>query len=758
MRPIATACHTLLATTLVVLTAASQPGQPGQSGQFAFVLDDREAIRTLLRTAEDALAKNDVERAAQALLELLADAEDDVVSIGPELHIGVRRHARRLFATLPEEAVADARAARTNAANAVLRRAIATGDTAALWRCFSEYTCTDAAARALERLADQAIEIGDDGHAVGCFERYADAYAPERYPALPWARVLAKWAAAAQRNRDTASAARLRAIAGALAAANVAQEPVQIGDEAVALDAYLARLDASAATEPFAWSTFGGDATRARRPRFPDTAPSFAWIERDEYDNPLEDFGGEDSRPRNRGWSALQPPHAVLHGDTLYWYNGRILNAKRLADGRPVGTTAFLDDVPEDRTHLPELFRQVTTDGDALYVVREDNPDHTGQATPRVLVAFDATATDGAFAQRWLRGGENDPEPLLRNAYLTGSPVVAGGCVYVAGTVRTTDDRVYLFAFDAADGSLRWRRFLCAGAGAHRGPMFQRVIGDDWTADPVHGEIMIAERSGTLYVSTNLGVIAAVARGDGELMWLHRYPRRSRPQKPSLWPAVRPLPWQETTILVDGAFVTTTPRDSDALHVLRRRPDLDAGLVSTMRLPKTRVDAEFLYLAGVADRRLVLAERRWTADGHVFRMTALNAHDAGTEQAWVFEVPNVPRPESDPVEYFTGRALVCTDVVLVPTNLHVWVLDLADGRPRHRLALTPEMKKALAPRPRKTPDSSADPLIDGFGNLIPTPDGFASVLPRSVCVWRTGANAAAEKAPEKGAAKDASEP
>ncbi len=752
MRP--TACHLFLATTLVVLAANAQPGPTGQTGQFAFVLDDRESIRTLLRTAEEALANDDVERAADALLELLVDARDDVVATGRELHIGVRRHARRLFAELPEETVARARAARTNAANAVLRRAEATGDTAALWRCFSEYTCTDAAALALERLADQAIEIGDDGHAVGCFERYADAYSTTRYAKLPWARVLAKWAGAAHRSRDRASAARVRTIAAALTKAGAALGAVPIGDERLSLDAYFARLDAATPARSFEWATFGGDFTRARRPRFANTPPSFAWIERDVHEGMSSTDRINEPPPRERKWSSIQPPHAVIHDGVIYWYNGRILSGYRLADGERIGTLEIRELLPDDRADLPYLFRQLTTDGDALYLLREENPDHTGQATARIVLAYDTTPTAGAFRLRWSRGGENDPEPLLRDAFLTGSPVVIGGTVYVAGTVRTTDDRVYLFAFDAEDGSLRWRRFLCAGAGKREDPNFQRMIGDDWTADPVAGEILIAERSGTLYVSTNLGVIAAVARGDGELMWLHRYPRRSRPQKPSLWPAVRPLPWQDTAIVVDDGFVTTTPRDSDALHMLHRRPDVSTGLVSAMRVPKTRVDAEFLYLVGVADERLLLAERRWTANGHVFRMIALNTRDARTEQAWVFEVPNVPRPDDDPVEYFTGRALVCGDVVLVPTNLHVWVLDLADGRTRHRLALTPEMKEALARPARDPSDRSPEPPDDGFGNLIPTPDGFASVLPGSVCVWRTNVGAASEK----GAAKDGSEP
>jgi outer membrane protein assembly factor BamB len=343
-----------------------------------------------------------------------------------------------------------------------------------------------------------------------------------------------------------------------------------------------------------------------------------------------------------------------------------------------------------------------------------------------VLHLFAVPQDGGPLVKRWTRGGPDDPDPVLAAADLTGSPLRVGDRVYIGGTVRRTDDRVYLFAFEPDTGRLAWKRFLCAGAGAQEDARFARVIGGDREIDPTHGEVMASASRGVVYLATNMGVVGAFGRGDGEILWLHRYPRRSRPQNPSDWPAVTPFPWFDNPLLITGGRLLLTPRDSDYLHVLAEEPDLRRGLVQMAAVPKTAVDAELLYLMGADESRVYLAERRWIGEEQVFRVVCLNLADGPVSERWTFEIPHVPDPERKPLEFFTGRAQLVREALLVPTNKHLYGLDPGTGTLRFSVPLAATMKSGV---------------VEEFGNVIPAGRGFLTVGPDSVCRWEPQAPA-----------------
>ncbi|MBN2490996.1 MAG: PQQ-like beta-propeller repeat protein [Planctomycetes bacterium] len=728
LRPARTLPALVLALAALVLTTARPPAQPPAPGQLAYVLADREAVQALLQRAELALLEDRPAEALEPLLLILLRAEDDVAPAGRELHIGLRERARSLVVALPPALVAAARAARTAEAEALLGRGLATSDETTLWRCVEQFTLTPPAAAALEILGDRALEQGDAGKAYRVFRRYRRYYRPpEVFADLPWPRILAKAGASAAAVGDDEQLAELRRTA-----AGQADIEVPIGGRTVRLGDYLQALaPAPPPAPPAGWPTFGGSTTRSAVPSRPEEHYTCRWIA---IDRPqLGQLGDDMDRlgeapPGLRSYTCIQPPLPAVEEDRLiHYFNGRALVQLDLTTGKPRGEHAFRDTNPADRATLPYRFRHVTLGPEGVFLLTECDPELTNLPTQRVLHCFATPPGGGPPVERWSRGGPDDPDPVLAAADLTGSPLRVGDRVYIGGTVRRTDDRVYVFAFEPETGRLAWKRFLCAGAGAQDGAHFPRVIGGDDEIDPTHGEVMASAWRGVVYVATNMGVVAAFARGDGEILWLHRYPRRSRPQHPSLWPAVTPLPWLDNPLPIAGGRLLVTPRDSDHLHVLAGEPDFAQGLVELAAVRKTAVDAEFLYLVGTTADRAYLAERRWVGQQQIFRIVCLNLAAAPVSEQWTFEIPHVPAaPRDEPHEYFTGRALLAREVVLVPTNKHLHALDAGTGALRFSVAPDPTMKSLG---------------VEEFGNVIPAGRGFLTVGPDSVCGWEPGAPA-----------------
>jgi len=709
---------------ILAIAGPPLPAQATASSQMAYVLDDREAVQPGLRQAEAALVEKRHAEAAELLLTLLIRAEDDVASIGPELHVSVREKARALMTELPADVLAAVREKRASEAAALLARGRATNDPAALWRLVRQFTFTRAASDALEILGDRAMERGDAGKAYRCFQRYLRYYHPiKAFPDLPWPRILAKAGAAAARVGDAAGLDRARKAAAPFVASDAS---VTVGHSTHKLGVFLSRLTpAPAEAPPGDWTVFGGGPGRNVHPSRPARSYECRWAEID-LPRPDEFQLATEDKPASRAYSCMQPTYPAVTRDRIYYFNGRLLGLYDLKHGTLLARTVFRDTNPGDRAYMPYRFRHVTLGPKIVYLLTEQDPEFTNRPTQRVIHALSARAEDETLPKRWSRGGPEDPDPVLKQASLSGSPLLIGGRIYVAGTLRSTDDRVYLFAFDPANGRLAWKRFLCAGAGRGEAARFQRVLGTEDGIDPTHGEAMVCATRGVIYVGTNMGVVAAISEGDGEILWLHRYPRRSRPQNPSLWPAVTPFPWLDNPVMIDDHRLLLTPRDSDRLHVLATEPDRTRGLVRIASIAKTAVDAEFLYLIGAEEGRLYLAERRWIGATQVYRVVCLDPGEARTSEVWTFEIPHVRTDQDEPVEFFSGRAQLTGEYVLVPTNKHLHGLDVRTG----------ERRFSLAPSDRMTGRG-----IPTFGNVIPAGNGFLCTFPDALCYWEAPSTA-----------------
>ncbi|MBI4616043.1 MAG: PQQ-binding-like beta-propeller repeat protein [Planctomycetes bacterium] len=217
------------------------------------------------------------------------------------------------------------------------------------------------------------------------------------------------------------------------------------------------------------------------------------------------------------------------------------------------------------------------------------------------LVAFDAGGGDGGKARELWRA----PSPgaagqsVLSDTFLVGPPVVAGRVVAIAGTTSKQDTEVRVFAFDLGTGELLWERYLCSVVeSSPRGENETRPM------PPLVGPL--AEDGGTLYVSTNLGVAAALDVATGRILWLRPYAAShegKQIQKTYENPAERPLPvpWVLSPPVVSDDLLFLLPTDvpSGALRVFD--PETGAAVLRA-GLWERRANDDFRYFLGTDER------------------------------------------------------------------------------------------------------------------------------------------------------------
>jgi outer membrane protein assembly factor BamB len=289
--------------------------------------------------------------------------------------------------------------------------------------------------------------------------------------------------------------------------------------------------------------------------------------------------------------------------------------------------------VPEASRHLPQF----------------DNIPIGWPLPRRRLVALDRVGGGRVWTQERPEAGADD----FRNTFdVAGPPAVADGVVYAAGTVTIGSINSYVAAFDLETGDLLWRTLLCAGQ--QDLTMFNRPF-QEHTASPP----LVA--GGSVYVSTNLGVVASVDAWSGRLRWLSSYTATERrasrsPERDQR----RPIRWLNEPPLLDGDRLVVTPLDSPALLVL------DASTGRQLVTHKSRIEGE-----GHRHRHQVLG----LGDG-----LALVVGDAQVEclslasGGWVWSRPL----DLAPSDRVTGPAVRVDDRVLLPSGDGLHVLR-ADG-------------------------------------------------------------------------------
>lgn len=250
----------------------------------------------------------------------------------------------------------------------------------------------------------------------------------------------------------------------------------------------------------------------------------------------------------------------------------------------------------------------------------------------------------------------------LKHAEFQPGPCCASGVLFVQARTYAGEVRAHLLAFSAEDGRLLWRRFIAQGADVFedRGKLGQ---GDA----PRLSGAPLTQSGGRLFVSTNLGVVAAIDAIDGLPIWSLRTRRRT--SAIDGWDG-GPARSVESS---QGASIVVAPFDSDVLYRIRAvwtAEPMD-GRASVFSAPP-----------------LHLGESAFLVDADAAQAVVLTGAEAGTtlmslgsDGARVLALPLGPR------EHFTGAGLVSEARVLAASDRGLFLFDrsrelyLLDVRP-----------------------------------------------------------------------------
>ncbi|MFQ5410890.1 MAG: PQQ-binding-like beta-propeller repeat protein [Phycisphaerae bacterium] len=287
------------------------------------------------------------------------------------------------------------------------------------------------------------------------------------------------------------------------------------------------------------------------------------------------------------------------------------------------------------------VIEQSGTKGEQLPSKQGVAPDNRGVgeedlAEPNTLRAYE-TETGRAV---WTKGRGSAPDDPLRHAHFKAVPIAVGSYL-VAPCILGGD---FALAVMNPDGTVV--RKVLIGTG--RSSLF-----------PMNGTLQPTVHDGTIYVPTGAGQLSALSAYDFSLRWLTRYERERNLEPPivggRVWGGVprghaQPDEWLSSPPLIAGGLVLLAPHDSDQLLAFDRQD-------GTKRWAFPRGDHRLLI--GTDNTRVVIAGR------HV------EAIDLATGRSvWTYDAV---KP--------SGRAAICGEKVLVPTESGLVRLNLATGRP-----------------------------------------------------------------------------
>jgi len=298
---------------------------------------------------------------------------------------------------------------------------------------------------------------------------------------------------------------------------------------------------------------------------------------------------------------------------------------------------------------------------------------------PGKLVALDLTAQRRLALEIKLEG------PEWANWAFEGSPLVAGGRLYVA--LRRRDSvriESHVACFDARQGRLIWRRFLCAAEG----------FGEPRAHEITHTLLTLDQ--GTLFCNTNLGVVAAVAAASGEIQWLTAYPRTVPRRGDPDWDD-RYLLRDLNPCLVYRDFVFVAPSDSGRVMAL----DAITGRPCWMTDPDQLADVNHLLGVG-SDRLLASGDCLYWLDVATGRM--VGQFPRATSSARGHARPN-PRG--------WGRGVLAGSYVYWPTRTALFVLEQRTLRTQY--GWEPALVREIPLRPR---GASGGNLVIADGVLL----------------------------------------
>jgi len=228
-----------------------------------------------------------------------------------------------------------------------------------------------------------------------------------------------------------------------------------------------------------------------------------------------------------------------------------------------------------------------------------------------------------------------------------GTPVTDGVNVYAVLRHAAAQDpnvTLHVAAYDINTCERKWRRWICTAtttAGAN-------------TDELTHTLLTLSE--GTLYLNTNLGVVAALSTDDGGFHWATRYPRANPPTGSDINDQYR---FRDLTpCLVHQGQVIVAAADCDRLFSL----DATTGLLRWETAPGAMADV--VHLLGVGHNELL-------ASGD--SLYWINIEQGRLSAAFPTISNDLGHVRPDPPGY--GRGVLAGEHVYWPTRDEIYVFD-----------------------------------------------------------------------------------
>ncbi|MCZ6602198.1 MAG: PQQ-binding-like beta-propeller repeat protein, partial [Planctomycetota bacterium] len=567
-----------------------------------------------LAQAAESTASGEFAAAADIYRKLLEGDAGGVVRVGADVYRGVAPVAEERLGALPEAGLlayrrtVDARAAH------LLDVALASADRSELAKVAFRYLLTSSGEKACVHLGDLALESGELERAIGFYRRALRRYdEATEAPAEILSRII-------QAER-----------AGSSSPASEAIGPVLLGKTR--------------------WVTKG--------PRGVDQHVQTS------YDRRFR-RGSRWSPPPGRR-TYFYPSLPVIDGDKVYIAGPTSLKSVSLKSGED-RLQRFRPVEREYQETSPQAAYSVALDRGRLFgtfiVKVRPGEDFSGLGrtfhieikTPipiRKLMGFDAMSGKKLWDIR------ESKEPFLRKASFPAPPIAEDGVVYATAVLMEGYIQSYLCALGGRDGQLRWKTLI--GSGQVEATMFvyhaREALGTP-----------AAEAAGVLYVSNNMGLVAAVRADDGAILWVSMYESIPIEAARNYRTVYRNLGWANNPPIVVDGVVVVAPLDSDYLYGFDRATGKILWRHRRERSPRR----------GAWDLRFILGGQ----DGNVFvsgtQAAAIRVSDGHVQWIGPDVTNDLYRMKS------SGRGQLVGDVLVIPASQagagFLFFLDVKTGK------------------------------------------------------------------------------
>lgn len=550
---------------------------PDRSEVSTFAAQASARVRTLVEDARAAMRGGDFLVASEALQECINLFPTHLLQVSdrPTRFVGAAEYAKYLISTFPPEGRAAYASFAELRAGALWRALENSQDVDRLAEFARAWELTPQGRMALDRIGRLALERGDFEQARMVFGRRLSL---EDSTQVDVTHPTFLAGAAALLDRDPR--------AGTALLERLPEDAIVLGGEKLSRREGVERLLKSARPEQFGWPVLGGNNPRSRLPQFDGesltflgswSTPAFDQNER----NPWLSLS-TDRRMSNR---IARPFQAVAARDSF------ITN-----DGLSVRAFSFYSALPKWRFDGPQL----TGDSNRYYPFDEYLDRGRGRDEPKLLgslaraipiaatiagdvviapmierqarmreIEFDQTPITPIIPRRglvaldletgdllWRQHREDRPaQDFANKVSIASPPIVVGDRIYAVGSVLEGAINVYAVCLSLRDGHVLWRTPLLIGQ--QELTMFNKAF-KEFTLQSV------SEADGSIFFSTNLGLVACVDALTGYPRWMTQYEaieiESSRHYRSTL---ERDIEWVMDAPIVSDGIAVVAPLDSE---------------------------------------------------------------------------------------------------------------------------------------------------------------------------------------------------